>query len=114
MGLFLVVYIFAVPILFYLPIREAHDVMLDFRNKLLNDLSLNYSKVQNSLNLSSEDANKELADTVEKLNQLRGLQEHILRYPVWPFDFRTGIGVAVNSVLPILAALVGLAFDLIS
>jgi hypothetical protein len=100
------------PTLFYLPIRGAHKAMVAYRDNLIKQTYAKYS----AENLSKYDPQNEkiltnVKGAVEQMDVLKRLAKHESSYPVWPFGYRTRVGVFVNAILPLTVTLIGVFVD---
>jgi hypothetical protein len=105
-------YLVIVPTLFYLPIRGAHKAMVAYRDNLIKQTYAKYSVE----NLSKFDPQNEkiltnVKGAVEQMDVLKRLAKHESSYPVWPFGYRTRVGVFVNAILPLTVTLIGVFVD---
>jgi hypothetical protein len=105
-------YFVIVPTLFYLPIRGAHKAMVAYRDNLIKQTYGRYSVE----NLSKYDPQNEeiltnIKGAVEQMDILKRLAVHESSYPVWPFGFRTRVGVFANAIFPLTCTLAGVVFD---
>ena len=103
-----VVYLVAMPFLFFLPLASVHNRMLGARNRLLHLIGARYNTLQVSMvdQLESPDevVTMESVDRLEALHRYFGMVKAI---PVWPLDFRT-VGWFVSTyatpiLIPLLA-----------
>jgi hypothetical protein len=106
-------YLVIVPILFYLPVRGVHKAMVAYRDKLIKQTYARYSVE----NLSKYDPQNEetltnVKGAVEQMDVLKRLAVHESSYPVWPFGFRTRVGVFVNSILPLTLTFIGIVVQI--
>jgi len=107
-------YLVLVPTLFYLPIRGAHKAMDAFRHDLIKQTYSRYS-VENMAKRDTQDQEDltNIKSAVEQMDILKRLAKHESSYPVWPFGFRTRVGVFVNSVLPLTLTFVGIVVQML-
>jgi hypothetical protein len=61
--------------------------------------------------MQDEEILTDTSGAVEKMDILKRLAKHESSYPVWPFGFRTRLGVFVNAILPLTVTLIGVGFD---
>ena len=105
-------YLVIVPVLFYLPIRGAHKAMVAYRDNLIRQTYSTYS-VENlsKYDPQNEEILTDVKGAVEQMDVLKRLAKHESSYPVWPFGYRTRVGVFVNSILPLTFTLTGVFVD---
>lgn len=106
-----VVYVIAVPILFFLPIYSPHRVMAAFRNRLMSETAQKYSTHHQAIHTEIPETVKEFEQKIAYLNELQALQKHDASYPVWPFNFQIRAAVAFNSLAPAVPTVIGLLID---
>jgi hypothetical protein len=86
--------------------------MTAYRDNLIKKTYGRYS-VENRSKYDPEDqeilANVEGA--VEQMDVLKRLAVHESSYPVWPFGYRTRIGVFINAAFPLACTLTGVFVD---
>jgi hypothetical protein len=105
-------YLVIVPILFYLPIRGAHKAMAAYRDNLIKQTYAKYSVENRSkYDPQNEEILTDVKGAVEQMDVLKRLAVHESSYPVWPFGFRTRVGVFANAIFPLTCTLAGVVFD---
>jgi hypothetical protein len=105
-------YLVIVPILFYLPIRGAHKAMVAYRDRLIKQTYARYSvENQSKYDIEDKETLTNISGAVEQMDILKRLAVHESSYPVWPFGFRTRVGVFVNAILPLTFTLAGVVFE---
>jgi hypothetical protein len=105
-------YLIIVPMLFYLPIRGAHKAMVAFRDNLIKQTYSRYSvENQSKYDPQNEETLTNVKGAVEQMDILKRLAKHESSYPVWPFGYRTRIGVFLNAVFPLACTLAGVFVD---
>lgn len=101
-----------IPALFYLPIRSARKAMLRYRDGLIRETYERYSaEHQSKHEAQNEGALKNIKDSVEQMDVLERLAKHESSYPVWPFGYRSRVGVFLNSTFPLTCTLAGVVVD---
>lgn len=105
-------YLVIVPTLFYLPIRGAHKAMVAFRDDLIKQTYARYSvENQSKYDVGNKENLTNISGAVEQMDILKRLAVHESSYPVWPFGFRTRVGVFANAIFPLTCTLAGVVFD---
>ena len=105
------VYLFLVPMLFYLPLHFPHRAMVAYREKLMSDTAKHYHEEHRKILQGLSTDAEELETKLKYLDGLQKLQEHNRKYPVWPFNFRTSLGVFANAITPTVPTVIGLALN---
>lgn len=110
--LFAVLCLGIAPTLFYIPIRSARKAMLCYRDSLIRETYEQYSaKHQSTYNSQNKGTMNHVKDSVEQMDVLERLAKHESTYPVWPFGYRSRVGVFVNSTFPLTCTLAGVFAD---
>lgn len=100
----LVIYATVAPVLFLLPLWKAHNLILEAKNNLLNELEIS-TKKQYAVSLTSLRSGRMNADDADRLGALEQFYELTRKIPTWPFNLQTISKFGVAIILPLIVPL---------
>jgi len=105
----IVAYVLLAPTIFFLPLLGGHRAMLAYRNRLLAEISTEFSAAISQLRTTrSEDADK-AEPLIKKIRQLKDEHELVDRFPTWPFSsasLRKFLSLVASPLIPSVISLV--------
>lgn len=108
--LLLLIYLGAVPIVFFLPLIPAHDLMRDTKHQFLHQLSRVFDRRFREVSTRLSAGEIESSE-MEGLKAIEDLYRYAERMPVWPFDFASLRRLFITLVVPILVPAVAVLVE---
>lgn len=109
----IIVQFLLLPVVFFLPLLQAHKAMRLKKESLLLEISRHYKHMSDILMQKIAKDGKDLVDKYDKVkeeyeeeSQLRALYKSLETIPTWPFDTRTIMQFTSTFLLPVLIWLI--------
>ncbi len=102
------------PIIFFAPLRSAHDSMKRAKDGLLTDISIQFNRDLSLAHSELSSSSNSLEDNIKKIEQLQKLHKLATAFPVWPYDTETIRRFVVTMFSPVIVIGIPLVINIIS
>jgi hypothetical protein len=102
------------PIIFFAPLRSAHDSMKRAKDSLLTDISTQFNHEFTLAHSALSSSSNSLEDNMEKIEQLQKLHKLATAFPVWPYDTETIRRFVVTMFTPVIVIGIPIVVNIIS
>jgi hypothetical protein len=103
-------YVLFAPLLFFLPLLPAHQVMRDNKHKFQLQISREFNNRLRDVSHRMANGRLDLSEHAQ-LETLNGFQRYVDAFPVWPFDISTLCKFTSMVLLPVVLTIVGVLFQ---
>ena len=107
-GLLLISYFFLATMIFFFPLGTTHSIMREAKEKELHKLSIEFNKAYekySNFNSESTEVTKDMELTVEYMERIGSLHNHVSKMAVWPFDMSIVLKFILTIAIPFLVVL---------